>query len=149
MVHVHPTAPDARPTTVDQIVEQFLDGALDPDSWTHPAHLFVCRHVLATSMGPAEALDRLRPLIQAHNRRVGLRPGHGAYHETVTRYFVEAMAHANPPSIAAVLVEPSLRRDAPSAHWSAAVLASPAAQERWVAPDLRPLPWPTSIATPT
>ncbi len=140
-----PTLPP--PDTVDDIVHRFLDGTIAADAWTHPAHLFVCRHVLAASADPDEALATMRPLIQCHNERVGLRPGHGAYHETVTRYFVEAMAHTDPPSIAALLVEPALTRDAPLRHWTRDLLATDAARTGWVEPDLAPLPWRTDAPT--
>jgi hypothetical protein len=135
-----PAAPGV-PQSVEDVVDRFLHGTIDPDSWTHPAHLFVCRHVLATSETTERATARLRTLIEAHNARVGLRPGHGGYHETITRYFVEAMAHANPPTIAALLTEPRLRREAPRRHWSSALLGSDAARTAWVDPDLAPLPW--------
>ena len=71
---------------------------------------------------------------------VGVADGHG-YHETVTRYFVEAVAHAPDASLADLHAHPSCRRDAPLAHWTAALLASEAARRSWVPPDLRPLAW--------
>ena len=104
-------------------------------------NLFVCRHLLATTDTPDIALDRLRPLIHRHNERVGIRPGFGGYHETISRYFVWAMAHANPPTIAALLMERSLRRDAPRRHWTTESLHTEAARTTWVDPDLAPLPW--------
>jgi hypothetical protein len=124
-----------------EVVERFLDGSLDRDSWTHAAHLFVCHHLLQTSSGPGETLARLRYLIQAHNERVGLPPGRGGYHETVTRYFVEAVDHAGPASLAALLTEPTCRREAPRTYWSASLLGSDRARQTWAPPDLRPLPW--------
>ena len=138
---VLPSAPALPPATVAEVVARFLDGTLAAEHWTHPAHLFVCRHVLATSETPEVAVERMRALISAHNERVGVRPGHGGYHETITRYFVGAMAHTNPPTIAALLTEPSLRREAPLDHWSAALLADESARTGWVLPDLHPLAW--------
>jgi hypothetical protein len=135
------TADHLPPATVEAVVARFLDGTLAPEQWTHPAHLFVCRHVLATSETTEVAVTRLRALICAHNDRVGLRPGQGGYHETITRYFAGAMAHANPPTIASLLTEPTLRREAPLDHWSADLLATDDARTAWVDPDLAPLPW--------
>ena len=132
---------DLPPTSAAEVVQRFLDGTLASEHWTHLAHLLVCRHVLETSETAEVAVDRLRPLIEAHNARVGLRRGHGGYHETVTRYFVGAMAHANPPTIAALLTDPSLRCEAPLDHWSREALATDAARERWLDPDLAPVPW--------
>jgi hypothetical protein len=141
-----PVAP--APRSVEEVVDRFLTGRIDPESWTHPAHLFVCRHVLATSETTERATERLRGLIGAHNARVGLQPGHGGYHETLTRYFVEAMAWTNPPTIAALLTEPRLRREAPRRHWSSPLLATEAARSGWVPPDLAPLPWAPDTFSP-
>ena len=127
--------------TVDDIVRRFLDGTIDDASWTHPAHLFVCRHLLATEPDIETAFACMRALIKVHNARVTPGGGHGAYHETVTRYFVEAVSHAAATNDAALLTDPSCRRDAPRRHWSPEVLASTAARSGWVDPDLEPLPW--------
>jgi hypothetical protein len=135
------TFTDPPPLTIEELVHRFVTGTLDAEQWSHPAHLFACRHILATSETTAVAVDRLRTLIEAHNARVGVRPGHRGYHETITRYFVEAMAHTNPPTIAALLSEPALRREAPERHWSPEVLASAEAAHAWVPPDREPLPW--------
>lgn len=135
-------APSPPPASIDEVVARFLDGTLRAEQWTHPAHLFVCRHVLATAETTEVAVARLRTLIGEHNERVGIRPGHGGYHETITRYFVGAMAHANPPTIAALLTEPSLRREAPLEHWTRDLLQTDDARTGWVDPDLHPLPWP-------
>ncbi|WP_421120508.1 hypothetical protein ACE2AJ_04110 [Aquihabitans daechungensis] len=134
-----PTSPSS-PVSVDQLVAAFLAGTLPREAWTHPAHLFVCHHLLLTAT-PDEALDRLRVLIPAHNERVGLLPGHGGYHETVTRYFVEAVAAVRPQAIAELLAAPATQRGAPLRHWSSAVLGAPEARRAWVEPDRAPLPW--------
>jgi hypothetical protein len=136
------------PASVEELVARFLDGTLDAEQWTHPAHLFVCRHVLATSETSEAAVERLRSLIQRHNARVGIRPDHGGYHETITRYFVGAMACADPPTITAVLTEASLRREAPLDHWSRSALATDEARAGWLEPDLTPLAWATSSTAP-
>ncbi len=131
--------------TIDEVVQQFLDGTIDEASWTHAAHLFVCRHLLATEPDVDAAFERMCELIQIHNARVELEGAHGAFHETVTRYFVDAMAHAAPATDAALLTEPTLRRDAPRRHWSGDALSSAAARRSWVEPDLAPLPWATPV----
>lgn len=134
-------------TTTD-IVDRFLAGTIDDASWTHPAHLFVCRHLLATERDVETTFACMRALIQVHNARVTAGGGHGAYHETITRYFVEAVFHAAPATDAALLTDPMCRRAAPRRHWSPEVLASAAARSGWVDPDLEPLPW-DAAAPPT
>lgn len=135
-----PTPHAPPPITVEELVARFLDGTLPRDAWTHPAHLFVCHHLLQTAT-PHEVLEQLRVLIPAHNERVGILPYHGGYHETVTRYYVEAVSHAALRSTAELLAAPSCQRDAPMRHWSPEVLGSPAARHTWVEPDRAPLPW--------
>lgn len=128
------------PRTVDELVAAFLAGTLTREAWTHPAHLFVCHHLLETA-SPDEVLADLRVRIPAHNDRVGLLPHHGGYHETITRYFVEAVADADPRTTADLLAAPSCQREAPLRHWSPEALRSPEARRRWLEPDRAPLPW--------
>ena len=128
------------PVTVDELVASFLAGTLPRESWTHPAHLFVCRALLQEA-SPAAVLDDLRVRIPAHNERVGLLPYHGGYHETITRYYVEAVADARSQTIAELLAAPACQRDAPLRHWSPEVIGSPEARRTWVEPDRAPLPW--------
>lgn len=135
-----PPPPDR---TDDDVVDRFLAGTLDRASWTHDAHLAVARRIVAEAPDLDAALGRMRPLIQAHNRRVGLRDGSDGYHETVTRYFLLAVAHAAPATQATLAADPACDRSAPQRHWSAACLASDRARRAWVEPDLSPLPWPS------
>jgi hypothetical protein len=134
-------SPSPSPITVDELVANFLAGTLPRESWTHPAHLFVCQHLLRTAT-PDEVLADLRHRIPDHNARVGVLPYHGGYHETVTRYYVEAVAATGPDATAPdLLVDPRCQRDAPLRHWSAPLLGSKVARSMWVDPDLEPLPW--------
>jgi hypothetical protein len=128
------------PSAIDELVAAFLAGTLPGEAWTHPAHLFVCHHLLETA-SPDEVLADLRVRITAHNERVGLVPGHGGYHETITRYFVHAVAERGQCAPPELLAMPSCQRDAPLRHWSPETLASPDARRRWVEPDRDPLPW--------
>jgi hypothetical protein len=130
----HATATGA----VDEVVDAFLAGRLEAVRWDHRAHLLVAHHLLTVERGPAPALARMRPLIQAHNARVGT-TGRG-YHETITRYFVGAVHHAAVPA-EALMGEPALARTALDRHWSPAALASPAAVAGWAPPDRSALAW--------
>ena len=123
----------------DTVVALFLADRLDAAQWDHHAHLVVCHHLLAVEGGPVAALARMRPLIQAHNARVGTHTGRG-YHETITRYFIGAVHHAAVPADA-LMVEPTLARTAPGRHWSPTALGSPDAVTGWAPPDRAPLPW--------
>ena len=133
-------SPSPSPITVDELVANFLAGTLPRESWTHPAHLFVCQHLLRTAT-PDEVLADLRHRIPDHNARVGVLPYHGGYHETVTRYFVEAVGRVGAHAVDEVVDHPWCHVDAPARHWSRGLLWSDAARSRWVEPDLAPLPW--------
>lgn len=138
--------PSLPPTPVpDPIVTRFLAGTAAAAEWDHPAHLRAFRHLLADSSSPAMAYERMRSLILRHNQRVSPHGEHGRYHETVTRYYVAAMAaavEAGRISDEDLLADPDLGRDAPFRHWSRDLLLGDDARATWVAPDLEPLPWP-------
>ena len=136
------TPPSLPPVeSVDDVIERFLAGTLDRDAWTHPAHLMVCRHLVDTTPDIDAAIARMQTLIQAHNARVGVAQGHGGYHETITRYYVQAVAATAPATTADLLAAPALQREAPLRHWSREVLGSSEARSTWVPPDRDPLPW--------
>lgn len=135
-----PTPPAPTPITVEELVDRFLAGTLPREAWTHPAHLFVCHHLLQINSAE-EVLADLRMRIPAHNERVGVLPYHGGYHETITRYFVEAVDAAAPATTAELLAAPACLRQAPLRHWTPEVLGSPEARRTWVPPDRDPLPW--------
>lgn len=137
-----PTHPAPPPAAVDDLVARFLAGTLPREAWTHPAHLFVCHHLLQRATA-AEVLDELRDRIQTHNARVGVALRRRGYHETITRYFVGAVDAAAPTTTAALLADPRCQRAAPQRHWSPEVLGSTEARRTWVPPDRAPLPWPT------
>lgn len=138
--------------TVAEVVQRFVDGTIDEANWTHAAHLFVCRHLIETQPDPTAAFTEMRRLIKIHNARVEPQGSHGAYHETVTRYFVDAVVdaarHADGGRLtdAALLTAPACRRDAPRRHWTEETLRSTAARAGWVEPDLEPLPWTATTA---
>lgn len=136
-----PAPASPHPLTVDELVASFLAGTLPREAWTHAAHLFVCQHLLAEAT-PREVLDDLRVRIPAHNARVGLLPHHGGYHETITQYFVGAVAATAATTTTELLSAPACQREAPLRHWTPGVLASSEARRAWVEPDRAPLPWP-------
>lgn len=95
--------------------------------------------------GLVEVVDVVRALISAYNLRtapVGSPPG---CHETVTRYFVEAVGRVGAHSVDEVVDHPWCHVDAPARHWSHELLWSDTARGRWVEPDLAPLPWAGAV----
>ncbi len=123
-----------------RILCQFCDHTLPKAQWTHDAHLAACWAVVATTPAP-DALEYLRNAIRSYNEATGVaNTATSGYHETLTAYFVYAVAGLQAESVNAVLVAPRCRRDAPLQHWSRSRLFSECARSMWVEPDLEPLP---------
>ena len=118
----------------------FCDRTLPKDRWTHEAHLTVCWAALATR-DEADTIEFLRHAIRSYNEATGVvnTPTSG-YHETITAYYVHAVAALDADTIEDVLAAPQCRRDAPLRHWSRHRLFSRDARADWIDPDLSPLP---------
>ncbi len=133
--------------TAAEIFERMATCTLPKPEWTHEAHLAACWTALWT-MQPDDALDYLRDAIKRYNAATGVAntPTSG-YHETITRYFVGAVASLGECPAQRVLETTSCERIAPLRHWSKEILFSKRARRGWVPPDLQPLPWSTPGAT--
>lgn len=127
-------------TTTAHTFEEFCDRTLPKERWTHEAHLAVCWAAFQTRDERA-AVDFLRDAICSYNDATGVEntPTSG-YHETLTRYYVHAVAALGADTIDDVLSAPECRRDAPLRHWSRSRLFGRRARAGWVEPDLCPLP---------
>lgn len=124
-----------------QLTDAFEDHSLPKAEWTHEAHLTVC-WTTVRRLGIAGALTHLRTGIAEYNAATDTpNTDTGGYHDTITRYYVEAVGSLAEASLEAVLEHPSCSRTAPLDHWSRTTLFSVEARRGWVEPDLRPLPW--------
>ncbi len=127
--------------TAFAIFDDFVNGRLAKDAWTHEAHLITC-WVALQDRTPGETLAFLREAIQTHNCGIGIRnTDTSGYHETLTVYYVTAVAQAAAPSIEELYDVPSCDRKAALNHWSREVLFGTEARLGWVEPDIAPLPW--------
>lgn len=126
-----------------RMFEDFVNGRLTKDEWTHEAHL-VTAWVALRDRTPAEALTFLRDAITTHNCGIGIRnDAVSGYHETLTVYYVGAVHDAAAGSVAELFEVPGCHRDAPLAYWRHDRLWSTDARQRFIAPDVGELPWPT------
>ena len=146
------------------LVAALRDGTFPRRSWDHRAHLVACwsiyrEHADADPLTDpltdqlthpltepatdplAEVVDVVRVLISAYNVRTAPAGSPTGCHETVTRYFVEAVGRVGAHAVDEVVDHPWCHVDAPARHWSRGLLWSDAARSRWVEPDLAPLPW--------
>lgn len=123
----------------DELVRAFHEHTLPKPEWTHEAHVTVCWVTLQEMDAPA-ALEHLREAIRSYNTSVGTpNTDTDGYHETITRYYVHAVAALARRPLRDVLAHPTCGRTAALDHWSREVLFSVDARRQWVEPDLRPL----------
>jgi hypothetical protein len=134
---------------LDALAERFAASAIPATEWTHLTHLRVgAWHV--HHLTRAAALGRLRSGI----RRLNLAHGTAnsatrGYHETITVAYVRLIAHfleACPvlqpfeDRVEALVASPLARPELLLSFYSREVLMSKRARQRWVEPDLAPLP---------
>ena len=127
----------------DAFVAAFLTGSLPPQQFHHRDHLRLA-WVLVRLTGVDEATRRITSGIRYFATLHGQA---GKYHETMTQFWVRIVAHAVAarPEIStfdAVLAAfpRLLEKDLPYRHWRRETMASPAAREQWVEPDIQALP---------
>lgn len=128
-------------STARDLFDRFADLTLPSADWDHAAHLTVCR-VALDDRPPAATLAFLRDTIRRYNVATGgVNTADAGYHETLTAYYVGAVAGLGDVPLDAVLTADTCTRTAPLRHWSRELLFSRVARAAWVDPDLRPLPW--------
>ena len=117
--------------------ERVFDRTLPKTEWTHEAHLITCWVDLVLHGGDVDAtVDSLRAAIRSYNEATGVaNTSTSGYHETITRYYVEAVAEVATTSVDDLLTDPRCSRDAPLRRWSRDVLLSPEARATWIPPD--------------
>lgn len=128
--------------TDDEFLAAFEATTLPRPAWTHEAHVRMAWLYL-TRLPFDQAVQRARAGIRAYNAAQG---NHTGYHDTVTVAFVRLIAArltAGEGFVAFLARNPDLldrHRPSLGRHYSRATLESAAARERFVEPDLLPLP---------
>jgi len=123
-----------------EMYDDFIDGRLAHDEWTHEAHLVACWMTLK-GRTIDEAIAHLRESIMTHNCGVGIEnTEYSGYHETITVYYVTAVAALDARAPEDLFDEPTCSRKAPLTHWDSDTLFSPEARLNYVEPTLDPLP---------
>ncbi|CAK6696442.1 cupin domain-containing protein [Synechococcus sp. BA-124 BA4] len=134
------------PEAIEAVAAAFENGSLPRSHWTHQAHLLVAL-VSLRRWGHDQALVHLRQRIRAYNEATGTPNSDGSgYHETLTRWFLRAVAahqasHQELPLLESLeqllsspLADPAwpLRAYSPERLWSAD------ARHGWLEPDRQP-----------
>jgi len=106
-----------------EFARAFENGLVGPSEFHHASHLRLALAYLAETASVDEATERMAAAL----RRFAAAAGHAEkYHHTLTVFWMRAVAQL-------------LDKDLPRRHYSAERLASEAARQSWVEPDLRPM----------
>lgn len=136
---IHKQESDRSP---EDLYHAFINGQLAYNEWTHRSHL-VAGWMASQTRTPADTLSHLRAAITAHNCGVGIvNDDDSGYHETLTAYYVTAIAETSAMTLDALFEDPACAADAPLRHWTRELLFSVEGRRGWVEPDLVALPWP-------
>ncbi len=131
----------------EELVQKFIARTLPKPEWTHQAHLRVGTWHVVT-YGADAALPLLRERISRYNESVGtLNTDDSGYHETVTAFYVKAIAATivdcgpamNIDDLAALVIERIGAKGYPLRYYSRKRLFSVDARRQWVPPDLQSL----------
>ena len=129
---------------LDGFLRGFAAGTLPKEMFTHAAHIAMAA-CYCLQFPEGESLDRARRDIRHFNESVGgANTDESGYHETVTRFWMEAVRGALEPGrtrleqVRRVVQELAGRRDLVQRRYSYDVVRSKEARRRWMAPDLEP-----------
>jgi hypothetical protein len=129
--------------TDDEFVRAFLQVWPGGAHFGHREHLRLAWLVIERH-GPEMAAE----IVGGGLRRMAAAQGQSVlYNETMTRFWIRLVAHVRDvkgPLVgfdgALELVPMLLDKTLPFKHWTRELMFSPEARERWVEPDLRPMP---------
>ncbi len=132
-------------STADQAFRTSVEsGELPPGQFDHRAHLRLAYVYLAEN-DPDRACERMRDTLHGFLARHGVDPG--KYHETLTRAWILAVSHymsnTAESSCADAFIDTNpdlLDTRIMLTHYSTEQLFSDAARERFIEPDLQPIP---------
>jgi len=119
-----------------QIAAGLLDASLPQHEWTHRGHI-TATHVLIREHGHDATLAFCRERIPRLNDAHGVENSDtGGYHETLTVFYVAAVADAVARGLTIDETVAELDRDVALRWWSEPVLMSVKARRAFVAPDV-------------
>lgn len=124
------------------IAAGLLDASLPQSAWTHRGHV-TAAHVLISQHGAATTLALCRARIPLLNDAHGVENSDtGGYHDTLTVFYVAAVADAVARGLTIDETVAELDRSAALQWWSEPLLMSIEARRGFVAPDVAVPPFP-------
>jgi hypothetical protein len=125
----------------EQIAAGLLDASLPQSEWTHRGHI-TATHVLIRQQGRDATLALCRERIPRLNDAHGVANSDtGGFHDTLTVFFVAAVADAIGRGLTIDETVAELDRDAALRWWSEPVLMSVEARHGFVTPDIAAPPF--------
>ncbi len=120
-------------------IDDFERHAFDADAFDHESHVYV-GWLYITEFGAVAGTERFVAALRSLTSALGIP---GKYHDTITRFYLDLIARRVEPGRTwdefrthnSDLLDSALLER----HYSRGTLASPAAREQYVAPDLEPL----------
>ena len=135
---------------IERIARGLLDLTLPKPEWTHREHFAAALWLLAH---PAVLGGEggMAPIIRRYNEATGVaNTDTGGYHETITQaslsgaaaYLALEEAGTLDAVLERLMAGPLGDKLWPLAYWTESRLMSVEARQRWLEPDIAPLPWP-------
>ena len=132
--------------SINQLIEQFENGSLPKEEWTHHAHLIVCAHYLH-HFDLYEATLHIKLGIIRFNEAISIpNTMDGGYHETLTQFWIWAVNAFKSEfngqldeMINRLLSSPHSKKYLPFFFYSEDLLFSPKSRVTWVGPDINPM----------
>ena len=142
------TTPFRHASELIRLLDRFERGTLPVSQWNHRAHLAVAAWYLIT-FDETEATDRMISGIRRYNRVHGIRMTRsGGYHETLTLFWLAITRDfltrcprgSRLTRVNGFIQEYGNRGELHLEYYTRERVMSWKARNRWIAPDLAPLP---------
>jgi len=135
----------ASDTEVAALVSAFENATIPASEFTHAAHIAVALSYL-DAFPPEQALERMREKIRRFATHHGVS---NLYHETLTTFWMRLLEHVTATSDIELplwqrinlIVEDWTKRRPIETHYSAELIKSQAARDKWIPPDRLPTPF--------
>jgi hypothetical protein len=135
-------------TEAKELVQQFENGVLPKEKWTHEAHFvmalwYCCRQPLP------QAIESIKEGIKKYNISIGgENTDQSGYHETITVFYIRLIINYVLQTGAGKQFESKLdglwqqeflKKDFPFTYYTRELLMSKEARKNWLGPDLQSL----------
>lgn len=135
-------------TEAKDLIDQFENGTLPKEKWTHEAHFVMALWYCCLQPLPL-AMESIKAGIKKYNVSIGgQNTDHSGYHETITAFYTRVIVNyilqtstskQFENKLESLWQQEFLQKEFPFKYYSRELLMSKAARSAWVAPDIQPL----------